>query len=99
MNGGIHDAINLSEKLVKVWTGQADDRELDKYDAQRRPIAVDYVQQTTMRNKAMLEETDSETRKAKQDEMRRIVSDPGLAREYLMQSSMISALKRSATLG
>ena len=99
MNGGIHDAINLSEKLVKVWTGQADDRELEKYDAQRRPIAVDYVQQTTMRNKAMLEETDSETRKAKQDEMRRIVSDPGLAREYLMQSSMISALKRSATLG
>jgi 3-(3-hydroxy-phenyl)propionate hydroxylase len=99
MNGGIHDAINLSEKLVKVWTGQADDRELDKYDAQRRPIAVDYVQQTTMRNKAMLEETDSETRKAKQDEMRRIVSDPSLAREYLMQSSMISALKRSATLG
>lgn len=99
MNGGIHDAINLSEKLVKVWTGQADDRELDKYDAQRRPIAVDYVQQTTMRNKAMLEETDSETRKAKQDEMRRIVGDPSLAREYLMQSSMISALKRSATLG
>ena len=57
MNGGIHDALNLSEKLVKVWNGKAVDSELDKYDAQRRPIAIDYVQQTTIRNKAMLEET------------------------------------------
>ena len=99
MNGGIHDAINLSEKLVKVWNGDSDDRELDKYDAQRRPIAVDYVQQTTMRNKAMLEETDPAARKAKHDEMRMMVADPVLAREYLLQSSMISALKRAETLG
>lgn len=99
MNGGIHDAINLSEKLVKVWNGEADDRELDKYDGQRRPIAVDYVQQTTMRNKAMLEETDPDARKAKHDEMRATAADPALAREYLMQSSMISALKRAETLG
>jgi len=99
MNGGIHDAINLSEKLVKVWNGEADDRELDKYDAQRRPIAVDYVQQTTMRNKAMLEETDPDARKAKHDEMRATGADPALAREYLMQSSMISVLKRAETLG
>ena len=76
MNGGIHDAVNLSEKLVRVWNGDVDDRELDRYDAQRRPIAVNYVQQTTMRNKAMLEETDAGARKAKHDEMRAVVADP-----------------------
>ena len=99
MNGGIHDAVNLSGKIVKVWNGEADDRELDKYDAQRRPIAIDYVQQTTMRNKAMLEETDPEARASKHNEMRATVADPAKAREFLLQSSMISALKRAETLG
>ena len=98
MNGGIHDAVNLSEKLVRVWNGDVDDRELDRYDAQRRPIAVNYVQQTTMRNKAMLEETDAGARKAKHDEMRAVVADPVKAREYLLQSSMIEALKHSESL-
>jgi 3-(3-hydroxy-phenyl)propionate hydroxylase len=98
MNGGIHDALNLSEKLVRVWNGEVDDRELGRYDAQRRPIAVDYVQQTTMRNKAMLEETDADARKAKHDEMRAVVADPVRAREYLLQSSMIEALKKSEAL-
>ncbi len=98
MNGGIHDAVNLSEKLVRVWNGDVDDRELDRYDAQRRPIAVNYVQQTTMRNKAMLEETDAGARKAKHDEMRAVVADPVKAREYLLQSSMIEALKQSESL-
>ena len=98
MNGGIHDAVNLSEKLVRVWDGEADDRELDRYDAQRRPIAVDYVQKTTIRNKQMLEETDPDIRKAKHDEMRAMVADPVKAREYLLQSSMITTLRQAENI-
>jgi len=98
MNGGIHDAVNLSEKLVRVWNGEADDRELDRYDAQRRPIAVDYVQKTTIRNKQMLEETDPEIRKAKHEEMRATVADPVKAREYLLQSSMITTLREAENI-
>ena len=98
MNGGIHDAVNLCEKILQVWHGDADDREFDRYDGQRRPIAIDYVQQTTMRNKAMLEETDPAARKVKHDEMRAIAADPAKAREYLLQSSMISALQRADKL-
>ena len=99
MNGGIHDAVNLSKKLVKVWNGEADDRVLDLYDAQRRPIAVDYVQKTTIRNKQMLEETDPDARKAKHDEMRAMVADPAKAREYLLQSSMITTLGEAEKIG
>jgi len=99
MNGGIHDAVNLSKKLVKVWNGEADDRVLDLYDAQRRPIAVDYVQKTTIRNKQMLEETDPDARKAKHDEMRAMVADPAKAREYLLQSSMITTLSEAEKIG
>tara|TARA_R110002072_G_scaffold27885_10_gene90346 strand:+ start:2206 stop:3405 length:1200 start_codon:yes stop_codon:yes gene_type:complete len=98
MNGGIHDAVNLCEKLVRVWNGEADDRELDRYDAQRRPIAVDYVQKTTIRNKQMLEETDPDIRKAKHDEMRAMVADPVKAREYLLQSSMITTLREAENI-
>lgn len=98
MNGGIHDAVNLSEKLVRVWNGEADDRELDRYDAQRRPIAVDYVQKTTIRNKQMLEETDPDIRKTKHDEMRAMVADPVKAREYLLQSSMITTLREAGNI-
>ena len=99
MNGGIHDAVNLSKKLVKVWNGEADDRVLDLDDAQRRPIAVDYVQKTTIRNKQMLEETDPDARKAKHDEMRAMVADPAKAREYLLQSSMITTLSEAEKIG
>ena len=83
---------------MRVWNGEADDRELYRYDAQRRPIAVDYVQKTTIRNKQMLEETDPDIRKAKHDEMRAIVADPVKAREYLLQSSMITTLREAENI-
>src|SRR6202030_1346198 len=34
MNGGIHDAINLTSRLAAVYGGQAADNELDRYHAQ-----------------------------------------------------------------
>lgn len=98
MNGGIHDGINLCEKLLAVWRGEAKDGILDLYDRQRRPIAVEYVQKATLGNKANLEETDPEIRRKRQDEMRRTAGDPVKAREFLLQSSMIKALERAANI-
>ena len=98
MNGGIHDAVNLCEKLVQLWRGEVEEALLDRYDRQRRPIAVEYVQASTIRNKQMLEETDPAARQRKHDELRRTSEDPAKAREYLLQSSMISALERAKSL-
>ena len=39
MNTGLQDAHNLALKLVDVLTGRADERYLDRYDAERRPVA------------------------------------------------------------
>ena len=39
MNGGIHDAVNLADKLARVCHGESDDL-LDLYTRQRRPVAV-----------------------------------------------------------
>ena len=98
MNGGIHDALNLVEKLVRVWRGAADEAEFDRYDRQRRPIAIEYGQATTLSNTANLEESDPARRRARQDELRRTSVDPVAAREFLLQSAMIKALQRAAAI-
>jgi len=61
MNGGIQDAFNLADKLKAIWAG-ADDRLLDRYDRQRRTVAVEAVQQQTHRNQPVISERDPETR-------------------------------------
>ncbi|GAB5900426.1 FAD-dependent monooxygenase [Mycolicibacterium mageritense] len=47
MNTGIGDAENLAFKLALVVSGHADERVLDTYEAERRPIAKDVLQTTS----------------------------------------------------
>jgi 4,5-epoxidase len=47
MNTGIGDAFNLGWKLACVIRGNASDRLLDTYGAERRPVAADVVRQTS----------------------------------------------------
>ena len=44
MNGGIHDAINLTGRLIEVWRGTKPEAELDRFDLQRRLVAEEHVQ-------------------------------------------------------
>ena len=97
MNGGIQDAFNLSDKLAQIWAG-ADDRLLDRYDRQRRTVAVEAVQQQTHRNQQIISERDPETRKKSLDAMRRTATDKRSAREYMLKSSMISSMRRAAEI-
>jgi 3-(3-hydroxy-phenyl)propionate hydroxylase len=99
MNGGIHDAINLTGRLARVWRGEAGDAELDRYDRQRRLVTLEYVQKHTIQNKRNLETTDPAEQARFRDEMRKIAADPALTRDYLMRISMIASLKRAAELG
>ena len=99
MNGGIHDALNLAQRLVRVWRGEAADEELDRYDRQRRLITLEYVQKHTTQNKRNLEAREPAEQARFRDEMRRIAADPALTREYLLRVSMIASLHRAAELG
>jgi 3-(3-hydroxy-phenyl)propionate hydroxylase len=56
LNSGIHDALNLSEKLGAVYRREAPADLLDKYTRQRRTVSLDYVQAESIRNKKLLEE-------------------------------------------
>lgn len=98
MNGGLHDVLNLAAKLVAVHRGEADEASLDRYERQRRPIAIEYINASTARNKKALEERDPEARARSQAEMRRTADDPEAARAFLRRSSMIEALRASAAI-
>ena len=93
MNGGIHDAINLVEKLVPVWRGETSPDTLGRYERQRRQVCIDTVQEQSMRNRKMMAENDPAARQAYHDELRAIAADPARHKDYLMRSSMLQSLK------
>jgi 3-(3-hydroxy-phenyl)propionate hydroxylase len=99
MNGGIHDAVNLTECLARVWGGETDDDELDRYDRQRRLVTLEYVQKHSIQNKRSLETGDPAEQARFRDELRKIAGDVRLTRDYLLRVSMIASLKRAAELG
>ena len=96
MNGGIHDAVNLAQKLERILRHGADaDRMLDHYSAQRQAIATEYVQEHTHGNKQAIEETDPAKRRTHMERMQQIASDPALLVPFARKSAMIDAVARS----
>lgn len=94
MNGGLHDGLNLAGKLIALYRHGTD--QLDAYEVERRPVAVEHINATTARNRETLAERDPAARKKKQDELCRMAEDPVAAKSYLMKTSMISSLRRAA---
>jgi 3-(3-hydroxy-phenyl)propionate hydroxylase len=98
MNSGVHDAFNLADKLVAILRGEADEGVLDRYERQRRHVAIQHTQAQTMRNKRLLAETDPAIRKRNQDELRRTAEDPELARAFLLRASLIESLREAGAI-
>ena len=95
MNSGIHDAFNLGEKLVAILRGEADLGVLDRYERQRRHVAVQHTQAQTIRYKRLLTEKDPAVRRRNHDELRRTAETPALARRFLLRSSLIESLREA----
>ncbi len=93
MNGGIHDSVNLVEKLLPVWHGKADLRTMGRYDRQRRKAAIETVQEQSLRNRRIMAEADPEMRRKYHDELRASVADPERHKAFLLKSSMIQSLR------
>lgn len=95
MNSGIHDAINLADKLIAIARNEADDGVLDRYERQRRHVAVAHTQAQTIRNKRMLAEKDPAVRRRNHDELRRTADDPELARKFLLRTALFESLREA----
>jgi 3-(3-hydroxy-phenyl)propionate hydroxylase len=98
LNGALHGAFNLADKLARVWRGEAPASVLDLYVRQRRAANVEFVQAQSIRNKELLEERDPAVRAQRFDELRRTAADPAKAREFLLRSSMIWSLRHAAAV-
>jgi len=95
MNGGIHDAVNLTERLAAVFAGAAAPAELDRYEAQRRAITLEYIEKQSIENKRNLECANADFAAT----LERTAADPQRTRDYLLRLAMIASLRRAAALG
>lgn len=95
MNGGLHDAFNLCDKLVQVWHG-ADDALLDRYVRQRRPVAQEQIITQAHQNRTRMQERNPAKRLAVLQDLQAIAASPERAREHLLRTSMIAGLRQAA---
>jgi 3-(3-hydroxy-phenyl)propionate hydroxylase len=95
LNSGIHDAVNLADKLAPVWRGEADEALLDRYVRQRRAATIEQVQAMSIRNKRLLEERDPAVQRQRMVELVATAADPQRSRQHLLESSMIAGLRKS----
>jgi len=62
---------------------------------QRRAATIEQVQAMSIRNKRLLEERDPKVQRERMEELIAIAADPKRARLHLLDTSMISGLRKS----
>lgn len=97
MNGGIHDAFSLCDKIIAVLKG-ADPAVLETYERERRPVALEDILGQADANRARMNETDTDARRAALRNLQEIAADPKRCHAFLLRSSMIDGLRKAAQL-
>jgi 3-(3-hydroxy-phenyl)propionate hydroxylase len=99
MNGGLHDAVNLADKLVSILRDGADANErLSLYDRQRRETATHFVQKHTIENKKLMETRDPFAQQKRQAMLMAAAGDPVKARAFVKERAMIDCLDASLAI-
>jgi 3-(3-hydroxy-phenyl)propionate hydroxylase len=93
MNGGIHDAVNLGDKLDAVLNHGGDESLLDLYSRQRRKAQLDGLQAQSIANKKVMEARDPNVRREQLDDLRRTADDSERHKAYLRKSTLLESLK------
>ena len=98
MNGGLHDAWNLAEKLDGIIHHKKDEDLLNLYDRQRRTVMNDFIQKQTIRNKKMIEETGDANYSSEWMRMRNLHENENERRDYMLRQSMTQSLINEAAI-
>jgi 3-(3-hydroxy-phenyl)propionate hydroxylase len=98
MNSGIHDAINLGEKLVAIIKQNASTDLIELYHRQRHKITTDFVQNQTIENTRLMREGWGSARAERRDHMGRLLNDATMRRQFLLKQSMFTSLKDAASI-
>ena len=81
-----------------VWNGEADESVLDTYAHDRKHIASEHIMKQTHQNRSNISETDQETRKKHQKEMKQTASDHKAAYQHALKISMIQGTREAGAL-
>jgi 3-(3-hydroxy-phenyl)propionate hydroxylase len=98
LNCGIHDGVELAQRLACFCGSGRGEDELDLYDRRRRPLNIEFVQSQTVGNKKRLEEKDPAVRAANFDQLRATAADPARHRQFLLRTSLIESVRRAALI-
>ncbi|PLS17049.1 hypothetical protein CVD28_13400 [Bacillus sp. M6-12] len=96
LNSGIHDAVDLSRRLVRILSSENEEQleeELQIYNKVRRQVALDYVKEITEKNTSLMKEKDPEYRLKMQKQMADTAANPESAKKWLLRASLISAVR------
>lgn len=98
LNCGIHDGVELAQRLAHFCSGEVGEAELNLYDRRRRPINIEFVQSQTINNKKRLDERDPAVRASHFEELRRTAADPARHRQFLLRTSLIESVRKAALI-
>ena len=99
MNSGIHDAINLADKLpLIIHEGAEAGPLLARFDRQRRTVMHNFIQAQTIANKKLIEASDPVVREDYYAGMRALNSSADRRREYLYTQAMFKSLDDAAAI-
>lgn len=98
MNSGIHDAINLCEKLTRILRQNGDPALIDLYDRQRRKVTQDFIQVQSIENTKLMSQGWDNARVARGEQMERLSNDPVARRNFLLKQAMFTSLDDAAAI-
>ena len=84
--------------MAAVWYNEVDDGVLDLYEKQRRPIALDYVNSHTIRNKQNLEAATPAAQQSFRAFLAEVSANGQKTHDYLLRTSMIASLRDAAKI-
>lgn len=94
LNSGIHDATDLSKRLIRIINEGADyHAELEKYSEVRQTVAVEYVKEISEKNTRVVKEKDADYRLKLQKDMNSLATNPVTAKQWLLRSAMIASVR------
>ncbi|MDO7843403.1 FAD-dependent oxidoreductase [Sphingomonas immobilis] len=98
MNSGIHDGINLGQKLVAILREGGDARLVELFDRQRRQMTHDFIQAQSIANMAMMRSGWGAARDQRREKMADLSKDREARRAFLLSQAMFTSLEQAAAI-
>lgn len=93
MNSGILDAFFLSDDLERAMQSGDGEEVLGEYGQRHRHVALNVVGAQSNYNWVALRESEPEARLRQQQELRELAANPAEIRSYLLNASLLNALR------